>query len=116
MARPLRIEYPGALYHLTSRGDRQEAIFDDDQDRTAFLNVLNEVVSRFRWRCHAYCLLIRGTKFSVRSIVSYVLHQGISPEELVKEFSHLTLAQVYDALSYYYDHKESIAQESTIIP
>ena len=47
MARPLRIEYPGALYHVTSRGDRQEAIFDDDQDRTAFLNVLGEVVSRY---------------------------------------------------------------------
>jgi REP element-mobilizing transposase RayT len=57
MARPLRIEYPGALYHVTSRGDRQEAIFDDDQDRTAFLNVLAEVTSRFRWRCHAYCLM-----------------------------------------------------------
>src|SRR6266511_5754104 len=57
MARPLRIEYPGALYHVTSRGDRQEAIFEDDQDRTAFLNVLSEVVSRFRWRCHAYCLM-----------------------------------------------------------
>jgi len=42
---------------VTSRGDRQEAIFDDDQDRTAFLNVLSEVVSRFRWRCHAYCLM-----------------------------------------------------------
>ena len=57
MARPLRIEYPGALYHVTSRGDRQEAIFDDDRDRTAFLNVLGEVVSRFRWQCHAYCLM-----------------------------------------------------------
>src|SRR5205809_143072 len=57
MARPLRIEYPGALYHVTSRGDRQEAIFDDARDRTAFLNVLSEVVSRFRWRCHAYCLM-----------------------------------------------------------
>jgi len=52
MARPLRIEYPGALYHVTSRGDRQEAIFDDDQDRTAFLNILSEVVSRFRWRTY----------------------------------------------------------------
>ena len=57
MARPLRIEYPGALYHVTSRGDRQEAIFEGDQDRTAFLNVLGEVISRFRWRCHAYCLM-----------------------------------------------------------
>ena len=57
MARPLRIEYAGALYHVTSRGDRQEAIFEDDQDRTGFLNVLGEVISRFRWRCHAYCLM-----------------------------------------------------------
>ena len=57
MARPLRIEYAGALYHVTSRGDRQEAIFEDDQDRTVFLNVLGEVISRFRWRCHAYCLM-----------------------------------------------------------
>ncbi len=57
MARPLRIEYPGALYHVTSRGDRQEPIFDDDRDRTAFLNILGDVVSRFRWRCHAYCLM-----------------------------------------------------------
>jgi len=57
MARPLRIEYPGALYHVTSRGDRQESIFDDDQDRRAFLNVMGEVVSRFRWRCHSYCLM-----------------------------------------------------------
>jgi putative transposase len=57
MARPLRIEYPGALYHVTSRGDRQEAIFDDDHDRTAFLRVPSEVVSRFRWHCHAYCLM-----------------------------------------------------------
>jgi putative transposase len=57
MARPLRIEYPGALYHVTSRGDRQEAIFDDDQDRTAFLNILGEVVAQFRWCCHAYCLM-----------------------------------------------------------
>ena len=57
MARPLRIEYPGALYHVTSRGDRQEAIFDDDQDRRAFLNILGDVVCRFRWRCQAYCLM-----------------------------------------------------------
>jgi REP element-mobilizing transposase RayT len=57
MARPLRIEYPSALYHVTSRGDRQEPIFDDDRDRTAFLNILGDVVSRFRWQCYAYCLM-----------------------------------------------------------
>jgi len=55
--------------------------------------------------------VIKVTKFPVRSIVNYVLRQGISPEEMVREFSHLTLAQVYDALSYYYDHKETIDRE-----
>jgi len=55
--------------------------------------------------------VIKGTKFPVRSVVNYVLCQGISPEELVGEFPHLTLAQVYDALSYYYDHKEAIDQD-----
>ena len=57
MARPLRIEYEGALYHVTSRGNRREPVFDDDVDRGAFLRVLEEVVRRFRWICHAYCLM-----------------------------------------------------------
>lgn len=57
MARPLRIEFPGALYHVTSRGDRREPIFDDDEDRLAFLRVLAEVVERFNWICHAFCLM-----------------------------------------------------------
>ena len=55
--------------------------------------------------------VIKGTKFPVRSVVNYVLRQGLSPEEIVGEFSHLTLAQVYDALSYYYDHKDAIDRE-----
>lgn len=55
--------------------------------------------------------IIKGTKFPVRSVVNYVLRQGFSPEELVKEFPHLTLAQVYDALSYYYDHRDEIERE-----
>jgi len=55
--------------------------------------------------------VIKGTKFPVRSVVNYVLHQGLSPEEIVGEFTHLTLAQVYDALSYYYDHKAAIDQD-----
>ena len=43
--------------------------------------------------------------------MNYVLRQGLSPEEIVGEFSHLTLAQIYDALSYYYDNKENIDRE-----
>lgn len=57
MARPLRIEYLGALYHVTSRGNRQEDIYIDDQDRNAFLQVLSRVCDRFNWVCHSYCLM-----------------------------------------------------------
>ena len=43
MARPLRLEFPNALYHVTSRGDRQEAIYEGDTDRALFYEVLKEV-------------------------------------------------------------------------
>lgn len=55
MARPLRIELAGGLYHVTARGDRCEAIYLDDADRQAWLTLLGEVCERFNWRCHAYC-------------------------------------------------------------
>jgi len=58
--------------------------------------------------------IITGTKFPVRSVIFYVLRQGMSPEELVKEFSHLTLPQVYDALSYYYDNKRNIDEDISL--
>ncbi|MDN3509994.1 MAG: DUF433 domain-containing protein [Candidatus Jettenia sp. CY-1] len=58
--------------------------------------------------------IIAGTKFPVRSVVFYVLKQGMTPEELVKEFSHLTLSQVYDALSYYYENKKEIDKELSL--
>ena len=57
MARPLRIEYPGAVYHLTSRGNARKKIFLNDSDRDEFLATLGWVVERFGWRCHAYCLM-----------------------------------------------------------
>lgn len=55
--------------------------------------------------------IIAGTKIPVKSIVFYILRQGMTPEELVKEFSHLSLPQIYDALSYYYEHREEIDKE-----
>lgn len=58
--------------------------------------------------------VIVGTKFPVRSVVFYILKQGMTPEELVKEFSHLTLSQVYDALSYYYENREKIDKELSL--
>jgi len=56
MARPLRIEFHGALYHVTSRGDGQEAIYLDDVDRANCEGILEAVVKRFNWTVHAYCL------------------------------------------------------------
>jgi len=57
MARPLRIEFAGALYHVTSRGDGQDDIYLDDQDRECFLEGLSGVCERFNWVVHAYCLM-----------------------------------------------------------
>ena len=57
MARPLRLEFAGALYHITSRGDRQEAIYLDDPDRECFLALLRDVRERYNWLIHAYCLM-----------------------------------------------------------
>ncbi len=57
MARPLRLEFAGALYHVTSRGDHREAIFLDDADRKVFVDLLGEVCRRFNWNVHAFCLM-----------------------------------------------------------
>lgn len=57
MSRPLRLEYQNALYHVTSRGDRRENIYEDDGDRDIFLSVFASVIKRFNWICHAYCLM-----------------------------------------------------------
>ena len=55
MARPLRIEFAGALYHLSSRGDRRKAIFPGDPDREDWLAALGNVCSHFDWVVHACC-------------------------------------------------------------
>lgn len=57
MSRPLRIEFPGAIHHVTSRGNARKKIFMDDTDRETFLATLGWVVERFGWLCHAYCLM-----------------------------------------------------------
>ena len=55
MSRPLRLEIPGGLYHVTSRGDRREDIYHDDTDRLAWLSVLGQTCERYNWRIHAWC-------------------------------------------------------------
>jgi REP element-mobilizing transposase RayT len=57
MARPLRLEFPGAVYHVTARGDRQEPIFEDNDDRVAFLELLAKETRQQGWLLYAFCLM-----------------------------------------------------------
>ena len=54
MARPLRLEFPGGLCYVTSRGDGREDIYLNDEDREAWLEVFGQVCERFGWICHAW--------------------------------------------------------------
>jgi len=67
MARPLRLEYPGALYHVTARGNARADIFLDDADRALFLEVYALVSHRFNWVCHAYCLMTNHYHFVIET-------------------------------------------------
>ena len=55
--RKLRVEYPGAIYHVMNRGDRREEIFRDDEDRLRFLGTLSEACVKTGWQVHALCLM-----------------------------------------------------------
>lgn len=57
MARPLRIEFADALYHVTSRGNERRSIFRSDRDRRTFLTLLEQAAKRFRWSVTAYVLM-----------------------------------------------------------
>lgn len=63
MARKLRVEYPGAIYHVMSRGDHREPIFRDETDRRCFLATLAEACRKTDWQIHAFCLM--GNHFHV---------------------------------------------------
>ena len=57
MARPLRVEYAGAVYHVMARGNERRAIYRDDRDRQRFLETVVEAVAQFGLQLHAYCLM-----------------------------------------------------------
>jgi len=57
MARKLRVQYPGAIYHVMNRGDRREPIFKDDADRERFIQTLGEACTKTQWQVHALCLM-----------------------------------------------------------
>jgi putative transposase len=57
MARPMRIEFPGAVYRITARGNEHKKVFLNDRDRETFLKTLQQVKDRFHWLCHSYVLM-----------------------------------------------------------
>jgi len=67
MSRPLRIEYPGAWYHVACRGNRRARIFEDDKDRLRFLKALKESVEAFNVEMHGYVLLDNHFHFLLRT-------------------------------------------------
>ena len=67
MARQLRLELVGGLYHVTSRGDRRENIYEDDEDRLKWLDILGHTCKRYKWRCHAYCLMDNHYHFVIET-------------------------------------------------
>jgi putative transposase len=67
MTRPPRPQFPGAIYHVTTRGNRKEAIFTDTRDRLRFLQLLEQIVTSLEWRCHTYCLMTNHYHFLVQT-------------------------------------------------
>ena len=57
MARPLRPQFAGAVYHITTRGNDKQTIYFDDKDHARFLKYLDQTVKQYRWLCHGYCLM-----------------------------------------------------------
>ncbi len=68
MARPLRLEFSGALYHVTSRGDRREDIYRNSEDRQLWLGILGRVCDRFNWVIHGYCQMTNHYHLLVETV------------------------------------------------
>ena len=76
MARPLRIEYDGALYHVTSRGNERRAAFRDDTDRELFLNTLAQVTERLHWTNHYHLIIETSDEELVRRGLGWLKGTG----------------------------------------
>lgn len=63
----MRVQYPGAIYHVMNRGDRRESIFEDDKDRQRFLTTLGEACGKTEWQIHAFCLMSNHFHFVVET-------------------------------------------------
>jgi len=82
MPRKLRVQYPGAIYHVMNRGDRREEIFKDDPDRERFIETLGEACGKTGWQVHAYCLMANHFHLVVetpRANLVALVGKGVSP-------------------------------------
>ena len=68
MSRPLRLEFAGALYHVTSRGDRKDLVFRDDSDRLAWLSMLGTVCKQFNFVVHSFCQMTNHYHLVIETI------------------------------------------------
>jgi REP element-mobilizing transposase RayT len=97
MARKLRIQYGGEIYHVMNRGDRREAIFADDEDRQRFFQTLGKACQKTSWQVQAYCLMTHHFQLVVATpqanlVAGMKWFVGISPSRYRgwhQEFGHL---------------------------
>lgn len=68
MSRPLRLQFPGALYHVTSRGDRKAVVFADHTDRIVWLSILAEVCAQYNFVIHGFCQMTNHFHIVVETI------------------------------------------------
>lgn len=99
MARPLRIEFAGALYHVTARGNDRQNIYLDDDDRREFLDLLYQTCDRHFWLCHAYCLMSNHYHLLIET-------QAATPPEGMKQINGIyTQTAIRDRLSISPNHE-----------
>jgi len=91
MPRQLRIDYPGAIHHVMSRGDRRENIYHDEVDRQDFLKTLAEACQKTDWRVHAYCLM--SNHFHV-GVEFFMAKQLLDEPDVSAVFQHVGRAGV----------------------
>jgi REP element-mobilizing transposase RayT len=87
MARPLRIQYPEAFYHVTSRGNERKAIFRNDRDRNKFLSYLETAHERYGAIIHVYCLMDNITIFLLKRLEATFRRFFIMSMELTRPTS-----------------------------
>ena len=98
MTRSLRIEYPGAFYHITSRGNARQNIFKTKRDYIEFLNILTENFKRYNWECYAYCLMSNHYHLLIKTLdpnLSQGMRQinGVYTQKF--NFLHKTVGHVF---------------------